>query len=201
MQMQDVINMENYKQITNELPQDVKDYLEWSNRPEFRKARRERLERRIIAGYNQKIENIAKNQYSEIEPEFCSITITKNALDKCRYMDKKVCKFGRTPLELYMFHTAKQENNGHNDNVIRDIYVAKKQDVTSATCDVSCSGEYQSGFDIKKNLKSKMIGWVHSHGDLPVFQSSRDNFNLKEFVHSYGMKKNVELYNDGKRKF
>lgn len=202
MQMQDVINMENYKQITNELPQDVRDYLEWSNKPEFRKKKKERLERRVIDDYNHKFENIAKNMDSEIKPEeFCSTTIINHVLDKCRYMAKKVCQFGRTPLELYMFLTTKLEDYRNDDNVIRDVYIAKKQDVTSVTCDVSGIGEYQSEFDIKKNLKSKIMGWVHSHGHNSLFHSSRDNYNIEEFVHSYGIKKNVELFNDGNRRF
>jgi len=69
------------------------------------------------------------------------------------------------------------------DDTVEDICFAEGQDVFSAYVKVSAGG-VQATADEMNRLGYTIMGWWHSHGNLPVFHSGTDRNNFVTVTHS-----------------
>lgn len=174
------------------MPEDIDEYLRWREEQDFWKEHKKRLENRVINHYNKKIENIAKGLIPKVN-DFVTSSITTGALKKGNIISRRISQLARKPFEIYMYLTNPLERYNNDDMVIRDVYIARDQEVTTSTCDITVLGKMQSMADINDNIESKIMGWSHSHGALSLFHSSRDNEHIQDFVLANGIKKRVEI--------
>lgn len=117
--------------------------------------------------------------YSHVDDEFKTVTITSEAFRKGNYISRRVCEIAGTPLEIYLYALDNRTLPNESQRVVRDLYIAKDQEVTAVKCDDN--DPIPSKLDIRDNLKKRIIGWVHSHGALdPFFSHGRTNGEMTD---------------------
>ena len=99
--------------------------------------------------------------------------ITRSALGKAYAYARLACEVLEESVECYGFLVTPKSAK---DRIVRDVYLAPNQHVSSA--DVKIDGEsiIQSGREIDKN-GYRVLGWWHSHADFDPFHSGTDDEN------------------------
>jgi len=140
----------------------------------------------------------------KVESMISPILITRYARAKGDYIAsrvKKICKGLDLPtyeIAFYLLSTKEEAKRGRP--VIRDIYIAQEQEVWPDYCAISGEGDIMSIRDIRDNLDKRIVGWGHSHGDIPVCFSSRDRRTFDNFLVDYGMFIDAEFDKSTKEK-
>ncbi|MBU0470948.1 MAG: hypothetical protein KKA62_03450 [Nanoarchaeota archaeon] len=110
----------------------------------------------------------------EVNKHISKINMTKYAREKTNYLIQEFKnirkKFNLCSYELALFLLA-----GNGQSTIDDVYLAQDQQVTPTYCDVTVPGTVASFKDIRDNLEKKIIGWGHSHAEMPPFYSETDD--------------------------
>lgn len=96
------------------------------------------------------------------------------------------------PLEIYLFSLDDVRND--SDRVVKDLYIAKEQEVWPGRCYVSAYGVLLSDLDIRDKLKKQVVGWSHSHGSLNPFFSEDDKENIVRMLETSILKKSVCVF-------
>jgi len=132
------------------------------------------------------------NLEKEIIDYLGPIKITQEALDKGNAIAKQACQLahnqGLGSLEVYLFNLNFIDRQEEGDIAIRDFYIAQKQKVSGASCEVGIDGKIFSRDDAWDNLGMRIIGWSHSHGDLGSFVSGTDRHNIENVVRFKGIR-------------
>ena len=132
-----------------------------------------------------------QSDYSLVDPAFSTVTITDEALQKGNYLSKRLVELTGRSLELYLYPLDKKETP-IGEHAIRDLYIAKNQEVTEVACDVY--GTIESALDIR-SIGMKRMGWVHSHGNLNTFFSPKDHDNMRISLDTSSLVKKIKIYN------
>lgn len=132
-----------------------------------------------------------QNYYSLVDPAFSTVTITDEALQKGNYLSKRLVELTDRSLELYLYPLDKKETP-IGEHVIRDLYIAKDQQVTEVACDVD--GTIESALDIR-GIGMRKLGWVHSHGNLNTFFSSKDHDNMRTSLDTSTLLRKIRIHN------
>jgi len=145
--------------------------------------------------YNREIEKriIFKENNHFVSPEFTTIKIKQKALDKGKYISKRVCELAGSDYEIYMYLLG---NNENKDKIVDDIYIGINQVVYPDYCEISPYGKIKSSRNIRKNLEKRVIGHTHSHGAIETFHSITDVKNLEKFIESFGNLRHIDLWDD-----
>ncbi|MEA3514643.1 MAG: hypothetical protein U9R34_04155 [Nanoarchaeota archaeon] len=139
----------------------------------------------------KRVENYEGNNY--VYPEFSKVKITQKALDKGKYISKRVCEFADSDYEIYMYMIG---DNSNKEPIVDDFYIGIDQTVEPDYCKISPFGKIRTSYDITDNLEKRILGWSHSHGSIDTFHSRKDRKNLQKFVASYGLSKKIDLLDD-----
>jgi len=122
----------------------------------------------------------------KIESTIAPVKITSLASHKGDLVARRVkdiCEALKFPTyEVAFYLLTSQEDAKTGIPVIRDIYIAKNQNVFQDYCTIPGDGGIDSQRDIRNNLKMRIAGWGHSHGNLTNFFSPRDYETFGYFV-------------------
>lgn len=122
--------------------------------------------------------------------ETTPIKITQDALDKANYISKRVCEIHKFPLESSFYLLNGEEKN---EFVIRDIYLAKNQEVTGSKCNITPNGTKISLKEIKE-MNRRVIGWGHSHANMGNFYSLEDDRTIKNLLGIFSNRKKINCF-------
>lgn len=139
----------------------------------------------------KRVENYEGNNY--VSSEFNKVKITQRALDKGKYISKRLYELAGSDYEIYLYMLGDKSNK---EPIIDDLYIGIDQTVEPDYCEISPHGKIRTSYDIKDNLEKRILGWSHSHGSIETFHSHKDRENLKKFVASYGLSKKINLLDD-----
>ena len=133
----------------------------------------------------------------KIESIIAPIKITKYAKAKGNFIAKRVkeiCeKLNLPTYEIAFYLLSEKEEAKKGVPFIRDIYIAKNQDVFPSYCNISGEGAISSLRDIRGNVNMRVSGWGHSHGDIPTFFSSIDRETFDYFLEDHRLYLDVEF--------
>lgn len=111
---------------------------------------------------------------------FSQAYITNWALKKARTYAELACDVLEESVECYGYLiTPKEVTN----RVVRDVYLAPNQKVSSAGVEVSGKNVIKAGREIDK-LDYKVLGWWHSHADFGTFHSITDDENMMKILNA-----------------
>ncbi len=102
--------------------------------------------------------------------EISELKITNYAYSKACIYAQIACQEQKSTVECGGYLLAKKNES---NRIVTDVILAKGQDVTSGTFEISGQDVISSGREIDK-LDCKVIGWWHSHGELHTFFSPID---------------------------
>lgn len=111
-----------------------------------------------------------ENSLEKITENYTKIPINKSSMAKI----KAYAQMAKNT-ELYGFLLAPKESN---DGIVRDILLARGQNVSGAGGHLGGAAVGQSKTEIE-NLGCKAIGFWHSHANFGVFHSPTDNKNME----------------------
>jgi len=116
--------------------------------------------------------------------------ITRSALGKAYAYARLACEVLEESVECYGFLVTPKSAK---DRIVRDVYLAPNQHVSSA--DVKIDGEsiIQSGREIDKN-GYRVLGWWHSHADFDPFHSGTDDENMMKVLNAIAATNFVRTY-------
>lgn len=109
-----------------------------------------------------------------VEPLFQDVKITSSARDKAINISRLNNEGKNKSYELYM-HMLKEKDYPYD--IATDVMVSFNQTVTSTRCTPS-SSSFNIAKDFMKANDKEYFGWMHSHGDMAVFNSNVDINNL-----------------------
>jgi len=119
------------------------------------------------------------------------LSITRGAYEKLEHIISQFSdlteRANGKSYELSFYLLADKGETGLGDTIISDVYIAQDQEVLAGNCAISGEGDIMSIRDIRDNLDKRIVGWGHSHGNNPVFFSSRDVRTFLNFLVDYGM--------------
>jgi len=157
-------------------------YLEFYGRDYYDKMRKKiknKVKRLIWKEHNIEIK---KNIDSFISK---GLSISENTFSK---LEKIVSEFGvlikdisKTPHELALYLLANKDDLKVNNPIVKDVYIAHKQEVFPSFVNISGAGDILSLKEIR-SLNKKIIGWGHSHGMHNTFFSGTDKSTIETFL-------------------
>lgn len=180
MSLRDYLQSDLYKQKQRLLDEKIKKLYDYGHDQEIRKkVIPEKYDRRKI-------------DYSQVDDTFNTAAITSEALRKGNYISRRMVEIAGVPLEIYLFSLDDVRND--SDRVVKDLYIAKEQEVWPGRCYVSAYGVLLSDLDIRDKLKKQVVGWSHSHGSLNPFFSEDDKENIVRMLETSILKKSVCVF-------
>ncbi len=133
----------------------------------------------------------------KIESMISPIRITSRAKMKSELIARRVkaiCSSLSLPTyEIGFLMLATKEEAKKNRPLISDVYIAHDQEAYPDYCIISGDGLITSMRDIKNNLRMRVVGWGHSHGDISTFFSKRDRKTFNYFLEDNKMFLDVEM--------
>ncbi|KYK25917.1 hypothetical protein AYK26_01410 [Euryarchaeota archaeon SM23-78] len=130
----------------------------------------------------------AKNQEESIIIPV-EIPITTKALEKAQAYGPLVKEIGRQAYEWYGFIAGKKDDE---QNIVRDLILAKDQDVSSAFVKVEGAKVALATREVEQINKNKqknyqILGWIHNHADFGTFHSGTDDNNIYTVLNSVSL--------------
>ena len=178
----------------------LRDYLQSDLYRQKQKRLDEKIRKLYDYGHDQEItKKVVPEQYdggnldySEVDDAFSTATITTEALRKGNYISKRMTEIMGIPLEVYLFSL--DDVNHDSRRVVKDLYIAKEQEVWPAKCHVSAYGVILSNLDIRDKLKKQVVGWSHSHAILNPFFSEEDRENIVRMLETSILRRGVRVF-------
>lgn len=169
----------------------------------------EKIRKVINYGYDQKIrkrvipiENNRGTDYSLVDDDFKTATITSEALKKGNHISKRMGETPPRPLEIYLYSIDNLHFKENEITAIRDLYIAKEQEAFTEPylrCRVSGYGTILSNIEVRDKFKKKIIGWAHSHALIDPFFSSDDRDNIATLLQTNGLTKRIRVFDSSVR--
>ena len=121
-----------------------------------------------------------------------NIQITPEALEKAYRYAELACEELDTAVECYGYLISPKETK---DSIVRDVYLAPNQSVTSAHVRLEPGAVIAAGKELHEG-GYRVLGWWHSHGTMETFHSSIDDENIVRVLHGIGATNYVVTYRE-----
>ncbi len=106
-----------------------------------------------------------------IEKNFTSIQLSSAVKDYLRAASMRVHELFGRPLELYFYLLT---NNQGSAVRVTHAYIPWGQKLSRTSCSLTLEGKLRSYGELGD---LPLLGWAHSHGEMPAFHSDTDNAN------------------------
>src|SRR3989344_3080108 len=127
---------------------------------------------------NEKVDDNAKDNNQR--KLFSNVYISRGALKKAFAYARLVCDVYGEKVECYGYLINPKDKK---DRIVRDIYLAPEQDVSSSGVKIMGESVIESGRDIDK-MGYKILGWWHSDASFDTFHSGTDDENMLSVLNS-----------------
>ncbi len=113
-------------------------------------------------------------RYAGLRGLFTHVRMRAEAAEYMRRMSALLCEMRGSSAELYFYLLADSAEG--RPAMVTAAYVPWGQRTTASECALSLEGKLRSYLDIGKS-GCALVGWAHSHGELPAFHSATDRGN------------------------
>jgi proteasome lid subunit RPN8/RPN11 len=102
-----------------------------------------------------------------------NLQITQYAVDRAFTYARLVCEVSKAENECIGYLITPKDKR---DRIVRDVYLPKEQDISSAFVELSAQDVIKAGREIDE-MGYRVLGWWHSHAGFNTFHSGTDERN------------------------